>query len=252
MFFISAYVCGDGGITILAYSTQICSTIKQMDEWFIKIYRSILKWEWYDDIPAKVLFLHLLLTANYVDWRWHWVEVKKWCRITSLSKLAKECGLSVQQVRTAINKLKSTQEVTQFQHSDYTFIQVNNWDKYQWQSTQLPTNKQHRGNTEVTTIEEGKKVIRKEIDTNTSECFDIFWKEYPNKIGKPNALKKYIVKEHWNIMNWLSEWKEHWDTSGTEQRYIPHPATWLNQERWKDKPPEDDAPKTLRFTSLTK
>jgi hypothetical protein len=139
-----------------------------MDEWFIKMYRSVLKWEWYDDIPAKVLFLHLLLTVNYADWRWHWIEVKKWCRITSLSKLSKECGLTLQQVRTAISKLKSTQEVTQFQHTDYTFLQVNNWDKYQWQSTQLPTRNQHRGNTEATTIEEGNKERKKE-DTSYDE-----------------------------------------------------------------------------------
>ena len=136
-----------------------------MDEWFIKMYRSILKWEWYDDMPTKVLFLHLLLTVNYTDWRWHWIEVKKWSRITSLSKLSKESGLTLQQVRTAISKLKSTQEITQFQHTDYTFIQVNNWDIYQWQSTQSSTQKQHDSNTEVTTIEESNKERREEYNS---------------------------------------------------------------------------------------
>lgn len=74
----------------------------------------------------------------------------------------------------------------------------------------------------------------------TESCFEIFWKEYPNKVGKPNALKKYKDKEHLDIMSWLSDWKEYWEEAETEQRFIPHPATWLNQERWKDEPPEHE------------
>ena len=34
---------------------------------FIKLYRSMLQWEWYDDVNVKVLFLHLLLKANYEE-----------------------------------------------------------------------------------------------------------------------------------------------------------------------------------------
>jgi hypothetical protein len=48
-------------------------------------------------------------------------------------------------------------------------------------------------------------------------------------------------------MDWLERWKEYWDYSETEPRFIPHPATWLNQERYKDEPPETK-PKTLSFT----
>ena len=40
-----------------------------MEGW-IKLHRQILDWEWYDDINVKVLFLHLLLTANYEDKKW--------------------------------------------------------------------------------------------------------------------------------------------------------------------------------------
>ena len=31
---------------------------------YIKLYRSLLDWEWYDDTVTKCLFLHLLLTVN--------------------------------------------------------------------------------------------------------------------------------------------------------------------------------------------
>lgn len=163
-----------------------------MDDWFIKIHRSILKWEWYDDIPTKTLFLHLLLTVNYVDWRWRGIDIPRGGRITSLSKLAKECGLSIQSVRTSINKLKSTQEVTQYQHSDYTFIQLNNWSKYQWGVTQLVTQKQHSGNNNIRR-EEGKKIpityfeeFLKSVDNENLKQSLRDWWEY--KKGKYTEL----------------------------------------------------------------
>lgn len=80
----------------------------------------------------------------------------------------------MQQVRTAISKLKSTQEITHNQHTDYTFIQVNNWDKYQVQSTQIATRKQHGSNTEATTIEEGNKERKKENDTTATDLLLFF------------------------------------------------------------------------------
>ena len=75
------------------------------------------------------------------------------------------------QVRTALDKLKVTQEVTQYQHTDYTFLQLNNWGKYQEWVTQKVTQKQHSDNTAITTIEEGNKGIKEE-DTNTAIFFE--------------------------------------------------------------------------------
>ena len=93
--------------------------------------------------------------------------------------------------------------------------------------------------TENTAIKK-ERITKKELQKNTDTlaCFDIFWNEYPNKVGKPNAMKKYREKEHTDIIYGLTLWKTYWVRSNTEQRYIPHPATWLNQERWKDIPPE--------------
>ncbi len=38
---------------------------------WIKLYRKMKHWEWYDDIPTKVLFIELLLTVNSKDKQWH-------------------------------------------------------------------------------------------------------------------------------------------------------------------------------------
>ena len=80
-----------------------------MEGW-IKLHRQILDWEWYDDINVKVLFLHLLLTANYEDKKWQGTTIKRGQLVTSRQHLAEQTGLSEQQVRTAINKYQSYDE----------------------------------------------------------------------------------------------------------------------------------------------
>lgn len=45
--------------------------------------------------------------------------------------MAKELGFSRQQVRTALNKLKSTNEITCESTSRYTIVTIVNWDEYQ-------------------------------------------------------------------------------------------------------------------------
>ena len=36
---------------------------------YIKLYRSLIDWEWYKNINTKVLFIHMLLKANWKDGR---------------------------------------------------------------------------------------------------------------------------------------------------------------------------------------
>lgn len=71
--------------------------------------------------------------------------------------------------------------------------------------------------------------------------FEEFWKMYPRKVGKPaarRALTAACKKEApAAIATALQRWIESWKASGTEEQFIPHPATWLNQERWNDAPP---------------
>ena len=78
---------------------------------WIKIYRSLLDWEWYDDINTCRLFIHLLLTANYEDKKWHGMVIKRGQRFCSLSTLAEETGLSIKSIRVALTHLALTGEV---------------------------------------------------------------------------------------------------------------------------------------------
>lgn len=98
---------------------------------FIGLYRSILNWDWYSDHNTKEVFIHLLLTVNYLpgDWKGRHIEVGQ--RVTSLSKLSQELGLSIQEIRTSLKHLQSTGEITCETTSQYTVITVNNYVLFQ-------------------------------------------------------------------------------------------------------------------------
>lgn len=65
--------------------------------------------------------------------------------------------------------------------------------------------------------------------------FEDFWNSYPRQVSRKAAEDVWgnpdeaTVKE---IMEGLARHKKAWE--GIEARYIPYPATWLSQERWKD------------------
>jgi DNA-binding transcriptional regulator YhcF (GntR family) len=120
----------------------------------------MLKWEWYDDINTKVLFLHLLLTVNYEDEKWHGTEVKRGQRISSYEKLAKETRLSIQSVRTATKRLISTGELTCESNPQYSVFTVVNYDRFQELTCEL-TNDQQTTNKPLTNDQQQRKKANK-------------------------------------------------------------------------------------------
>ena len=68
-----------------------------------------------------------------------------------------------------------------------------------------------------------------------SEKFEIFWRIYPRKIAKKSAYKswsKFDEKHYDKILYGAQRFAE--QSQKTEEKYIPHATTWLNQERWLD------------------
>ena len=127
-----------------------------MKQGWIKIQRSLLDWEWYDDINTKVLFLHCLLKANHAEKKYRGAVVKRGTFLTGRELLAKDTGLTVQQIRTSLIKLKSTNELTIKPSSKGSVVEVVNYDKYQ-STTNTATNEQPTSNQQVTSNKNEKK-----------------------------------------------------------------------------------------------
>ena len=131
-----------------------------MAEAFIKLYKKMLLWEWYDDPNTCRVFIHCLLRANWKESRWHGVTLHPGQFITSLPILAEETQLSVMQVRTSLKKLISTGEITSKQQARFRIITVTNWNLYQADNRMI-TGKQQDNNRMITTDKEYKEYKNK-------------------------------------------------------------------------------------------
>lgn len=72
-----------------------------------------------------------------------------------------------------------------------------------------------------------------------AEKFNIFWEMYPRKIARKVAegywMKANINEKTFEIIIRALEFQKksrQWTSDGG--KYIPHPSTWLSQERWND------------------
>lgn len=182
-----------------------------MIEGFIKVYRKIIEWEWYTDANTFRLFIHCLLKANYKEKKWQGIDIDKGSFITGRLQLAQELKLSEQQVRTSLNRLKSTNEITIKSTRQYSIITMNNYEKYNsdnQQANQQLTNKQPTANQQLTTtknIEKEKNItlLHKVIESNfnfDSSFIPLIekWIEYKKSKGQTyknqDSLKAFINK----------------------------------------------------------
>lgn len=128
-----------------------------MNNGWIKLHRKFKDWEWYKDSNTKFLFLHFLLKANHKEKKWQGIKIKSGQLITGLDKLKKETSISTQSLRTSINRLKSTSEITSKSTNKYRIITIVKWEEYQMtkdkQTSKLTsklTNKQQSTNNQLT------------------------------------------------------------------------------------------------------
>jgi|OpeIllAssembly_1097287.scaffolds.fasta_scaffold156935_2 hypothetical protein len=175
-----------------------------MSGW-IKIHRQILDWEWYSDNNAFRVFMHLILKANHKEKRYKGIELNCGSVITSRDILSLETGLSVQQIRTALDKLKSTNEITIETSSKGTIIQVVNYAKYQL-STNESTNEQPTNNQQVTTNNKEKKE-RSIFKAPSLEELNAFCLENNLELNASDFLN-YYDSNGWMVgKNKMKDWK---------------------------------------------
>jgi hypothetical protein len=164
---------------------------------WIKLHRQILEWEWYSDNNCFRLFLHLLLKANHKEKRFKGLELKIGSIVTSRDLLARETGLTSQQIRTALTKLISTNEITSITSSQGTIIQIVSYEKYQVSTSEI-TNEQPTSNQQSTTNNNVKKE-KKEIYIPEFSEFLAYAVSQVKFINKEDVRLKY---ESWKVNDW--------------------------------------------------
>ena len=98
---------------------------------YIKLFRSLLDWEWYDDTNTVRVWVHLLIKANHKPKRWRGVEIGRGQLVTSIGTLSEELNLSPHKIRRALNNLKSTGEIASKTTNKFTLITVEKYSDFQ-------------------------------------------------------------------------------------------------------------------------
>ena len=218
-----------------AFLTVLSSRKGESQMSYIKIDRKILDWEWYRNLNTCRLFFHLLLKANWKDGRFEGKEIPKGSFVSSVARLAEETDMTPREIRTGLDHLKSTGEVTIKSYSKYSVFTVTNYHCYQDCDKQATnsrqtndkqtTSKRQTNDKRTTTIEEKKEIKEGKNNNNYSVLFERVWKEYPRKKEKSSAYKAYNtrLKEGYSeddllkaTQNYAAECKK----LGTQDRYI--------------------------------
>lgn len=222
---------------------------------WVKFYRSLLDWEWWGDRNTRDLFMYCLLKANHKSTNWRGRTIEAGQFITTIRTMAPESGLTVREVRTALNHLLSTHELTQETTHGYTIITVSNYEKYQATETPIdtiedtsndmpPTHDRHTTDTQNKNdknIEEEKdnnippynppteekpKRTRKQFVIPTVEEVAAYCAERKNNIDAQYFVDFYTSKGWMVGSNHMKDWKSAvrtWEAK-RKQQSTPTPA----------------------------
>lgn len=214
---------------------------------YIKINRSVLEWEWYRNINTKVLFFHMILKANWKVGKFEGKEIPRGSFVSSYPRLAEECDLTVNEIRTALKHLVSTGEITVRKYSKYSVFTVNNYCVYQEINSQSTDTSQadhiqstgsaQSVNSQLTTIEEGKKEKRKEGNKNNTvrftppdlETIRDYCKERNNSVD-PQVFLDFYSSKGWMVgQNKMKDWKAAVRTWERSKRNNSKPADKVSE-----------------------
>lgn len=168
-----------------------------MSGW-IKLHRKITDWEWFEDKNTFIVFITLLLMANHKEKKYKGIVVKIGTIVTGRDILARQTKLSVQQIRTALNKLKLTNEITIETSSQGTVIEIVNYKKYQLTTNEI-TIEQPINNHQTTT--------NNNVNKDNKNIYRHFGHLFITESEVKKLLEIYNISQVDNILNDIENYK---------------------------------------------
>jgi len=209
-----------------------------MDKGWICLHRSILDWEWYDDINATRLFIHCLLRANHAPKKWRGLEIKRGQFWTSLESLSNETGLSAKQVRTALEKLAS--ELASSGQARGRMITVINYENYQERASSRANEGQAKGKLRATNNNDNNE--NNETKSNRATKMPKDWK--PNDKHRELAASLNV-----SIVDQLERFRDYSEANGkTYKSWNAAFNNWLRNAKSFQRDSSAPKPQGQEFT----
>ena len=172
----------------------------------LKLHRALRSWEWYKDANTMRVFIHCLLKCNESQYSYEGNKHNRGSFISGRNVLAEELAITPQQVRTCLNKLIKTGEIT-IDASKYrgSVITVNNYDTYQM--TEEPTKKEPK--TVKKSIEQREDEFMNDmaefVSTYSIQTLRHFF-DYWTEKGKKDKLMRFEKQKSFDIKKRLVTW----------------------------------------------
>lgn len=135
-----------------------------MDEGWLKIFRKLTEWEWYNHSEMVHLFIHLLLKASPTDKVWQGIKIGRGQLITGRQKLCADTGISERTIRTCLARLVSSGEISIKTTNKYSVITICKYADYQRQEEQ--TDQQNDQRNDQQTDQPTDHIIRRKEEKN--------------------------------------------------------------------------------------
>lgn len=177
---------------------------------FVSLHRKIKNWEWYKDVNTFKLFVHCLIEANWTPARFRGHLIPRGSFVTSIRNLADGAGLSIQECRTSLNRLKSTRELTQEVTHDFSIINVVNYDVYQDNNFETNTRTNTQTNMQLTCNQQQYNNINNNNNINnlSLENVERIIKKNSYKVDAEEFIDCYKGQKIKNLKALLKSWND--------------------------------------------
>jgi hypothetical protein len=165
-------------------------------------------------------------------------------------ELARDARCTVVEVSTAIDEFNRTKTADVTERNSVVTV-INRRMRREWEARQkgLERVKRHRATHVVTGDETQKPILVIECSSGSSgvkgesegkavDGLDMIYAAYPRKVAKPEALRAIgKAAKKVGFADLLAKTRAFAAAvEFVEPQFIPHPATWFNQERYNDDP----------------
>ena len=149
---------------------------------WVRLYRSTLNWEWFDDPLTLQLWIVCLLKANYTPTRWQGIEIERGSFVTSVDGLCTTTKQTTRQIRTRLARLQASGEISVRATNHKSIITICKFDTYQPlenENDKRPTNKTTNSKQGITSYNSnGCKDAIFENDKQNDNSIRIYKEEY--------------------------------------------------------------------------
>ena len=155
-----------------------------------------------------------------------------------------------------IAELQTEKCLVRYEADGNTYIQILNWLKHQKidkpSASRIPefgeSSRILANNIEASTTDLGPRTSTKDLGMEedlppssrkaNSSIIEEIYLAYPRKEGKGHALKSIEkalrLVDHGTLLAKVRLYAKKCETMGQDRKFIPHPATWFNGQRWED------------------